>query len=173
MPTCIKCKKYFKYESLLKRHLNNKISCDIKKKEYKCEICNINCTRPSHLKIHETSKRHIENYNKYNIQFGNNCNNNTVNINPIQNNIYLNIQMNPFSETNIEILENDKFKKELENEKIKKVIKNIGNEEYENRELILNSTLELIVKIFKKLNFNLLYEKNHNCNIVILCINKK
>jgi transposase-like protein len=42
MYKCNKCNKEFKYESKLNEHSKRKIPCNAVKKEYKCELCNVN-----------------------------------------------------------------------------------------------------------------------------------
>jgi hypothetical protein len=63
---CNLCNKEFKYESKLNEHKNRKISCNTQKKEYKCEICNINFVRPSHKRIHKQTIKHIDLVKKLN-----------------------------------------------------------------------------------------------------------
>lgn len=46
--------------------MNKKIPCDQQKKEYKCDICKVNFLTPAHQRIHEQTKKHIENKNKKN-----------------------------------------------------------------------------------------------------------
>ena len=63
---CLKCNKEFNAPSKLERHKNNKIPCNKPKEDLKCELCNVNFARPAHKLIHETSEKHIKNYNKIN-----------------------------------------------------------------------------------------------------------
>ena len=62
---CKLCEKEFEYPYLLERHKNNKKSCNKIKESYNCEICKSNFDHKSHLNIHNTTDKHIKNYNIY------------------------------------------------------------------------------------------------------------
>ena len=68
---CTKCTKEFKYESELNRHNDRKTECNKIKDNLKCDICNTSFVRPSHKIAHDKTKKHINNYNKCNIQKNN------------------------------------------------------------------------------------------------------
>jgi len=159
MYKCLKCNKEYKYESEYNRHKNKKIPCNEIKKEYKCEICNIKFVRPSHKLRHEKTNKHINNINNVN------GNGNQVNINGdnIQNIINLTLSLNPFSETNYEIIRNNL---------INDITNNLYLDTINNNNLsILDKTKELfkgIIELLEKVHFNLTYEKNHNCKILLM-----
>ena len=58
MYKCIKCNKEFKYESQFSRHKNRKNPCN-KKKEYNCNVCNVQFKCPYDKLRHEKTKKHI------------------------------------------------------------------------------------------------------------------
>ncbi len=57
---CQECNKEFKFKYEYDRHVNKKYPCENKNnnKKYPCKYCNVIFTRPSHLKIHEDTKKH-------------------------------------------------------------------------------------------------------------------
>jgi hypothetical protein len=65
MFTCILCNKYFSSKFNLERHKSNKTPCNISKESYNCDICKSNFGHKSHFDIHNKTKKHINNYNKY------------------------------------------------------------------------------------------------------------
>lgn len=162
MYKCKKCKKEFKYNSWLIRH---ELSCKKIKKEYKCEVCKIECKKPSDLTRHKNTKRCKEKHITYNIS---NINNNqTYNINNIQNNIHLTLQTNGFSNTNIEYIKEYDIKYILSNKGIENSIKMLEEKEYIDKIFIIEQGFKSIIEIFKKLNFNLAHERNHNVKIFL------
>ncbi len=164
MSKCLLCDKIFTSPSKLERHKNNKTPCNIIKEKYECKLCKISFDHKSRLNTHNTSKKHINIENQYNIDMSTNIEtqNNIFNINQ---NITL---INGFSETNIDIIELLDIERLLIYEdEIHKFIKEFtdypddiyGDSQY----LIL--IFKFFIKIFAKLNFNLAYSENHNCNI--------
>ena len=59
MSKCTLCLKIFPSDSQLKRHKNNKKSCNVGKEEHKCELCNIIFPCLSKLEKHKKSNKHI------------------------------------------------------------------------------------------------------------------
>ena len=177
--TCDLCKKEFKYESYLNRHKNGIKSC-ISIKKYECNVCNIKCTRPSELERHYNSARCKQKHITYNITNNDNSitninDNSTHNINNIQNNIHLTLQTNGFSETNLDALRGRIFNEYIRDKHILdsvSMIKEYSNEDkdedyYMDKYFIFKNTFKTILEFFKELNFNLAYEKNHNCKIFL------
>ena len=166
MNNCVKCNKIFASPSKLDRHKNNKKSCNIQKQSHNCEICKSNFEHKSHLDIHNKTKKHINNYN---IHVENlNINNNTFNIDNtfnIHNNITI---LRGFSETNINVITLSDLEKLLAyNNKLDYYI-NIFNSDpvdiyYDS--IFIEHVFKLFINIFEKLNFNLAFTENHNCNI--------
>lgn len=158
MYKCLKCNKEFKYESKLNEHNNRKIPCNEIKKEYKCDICNINFVRPSHKIKHEKTKKHINN-----LTINGNVNQANINGDNIQNIINLTLSLNPFSETSYEMIRNNL---------INDITNNLYLDTINNNNLsILDKTKELfkgIIELLEKVHFNLTYEKNHNCKILLM-----
>ncbi len=127
---CIRCNKTFKYKSKLDEHLNRKILCNTLKKEYKCEICNVNFVRPSHKEIHENTKKHIANINlnkesknelENTININNQLENQLEKIKTLENELAYTSNKNTELETKLEhtINKNKQLEIELENEKNK------------------------------------------------------
>ena len=156
MFTCNKCNKQFKYKSKLDEHMDRKIPCNVPKKEYKCEVCNINFVRPSHKEIHERTKKHIANISI-------NGNNNIVGDNNMLNIIHLTLNTNSFVNTDLTYVGmgaiNDVgniYLDAMENKKI-------TNEE--DRVILL---FDEVVYILNKLHFNIGAEENHNLKILLV-----
>ena len=166
MNKCVKCNKIFASPSKLDRHKNNKKSCNIQKQSHNCEICKSNFEHKSHLDIHNKTKKHINNYN---IHVENlNINNNTFNIDNtfnIHNNITI---LRGFSETNINVINLSDLEKLLAyNNKLDYYI-NMFNSDPDDiyyDSVFIEHVFKLFINIFEKLNFNLAFTENHNCNI--------
>ena len=166
MNNCVKCNKIFASPSKLDRHKNNKKSCNIQKQSHNCEICKSNFEHKSHLDIHNKTKKHINNYN---IHVENlNINNNTFNIDNtfnIHNNITI---LRGFSETNINVINLSDLEKLLAyNNKLDYYI-NMFNSDPDDiyyDSVFIEHVFKLFINIFEKLNFNLAFTENHNCNI--------
>jgi hypothetical protein len=153
---CTKCAKEFKYESELNRHNNRKTKCNKIKDNLKCNICNRSFVRTSHKIAHEKTKKHINNYNKCNIQ-------NNIHGDNIQNIINLTLSVKTFKETDLSYLRNW-------------IINDIGNELYtktmaksylciqDKVKLLFHGTLEIL----EFLHFNLTNDDNHNCKILLM-----
>ena len=161
---CNLCKKTFEYPYLLKRHKDNKIPCNIKKKSFNCDLCKSNFIHKSDLDRHEKTKKHITNVT--NIHNGDNI---TNNINIENQNIHIHItKVNSFIETNLNVLEGEYIKRLLNDEdRINsdiKEFKKYPEEIYGSTELNI-LIFKFFIKIFTKLNFNLAYTENHNCAI--------
>ncbi len=124
MYKCLKCNKEFNYESKLKEHKNRKISCNLPKKEYKCEICKLTFTCPYNKNKHEKTQKHIKNVNNKNVN-NNIINNNLENISNLNSINYeekynkLLIEMSNLQSKYNELINKnsdlDKLNKELEN----------------------------------------------------------
>lgn len=127
MYKCLKCNKEFKYESKLNEHKNRKIPCNSLKKEYMCELCKLIFTRPSHQKIHEQTKSHINKSIKTIIINDNNLENKS---NVLENEI-INLQ-NKNNTLNEEIinLKNKIINLEVENMELKNKNRINNNVEY-------------------------------------------
>ena len=160
MYTCNKCNKTFNYESEFKRHQNRKIACNLPKKEYKCDLCNVSFISPAQQKIHENTKKHSTNVinngdNNINV-FGNNnnINNNLVN---------LTLNINSFKDTDTSYIGMG-------------LIRDIGNYIYpeilENNKLDETEKIALlfdeVIRILKRLHFNIGIEENHNLKILLV-----
>ena len=162
MYNCKLCNKSFKFKSLLERHRNNKISCDKEKKSTECRICNINFPCPAKLQRHNNSKNHINNNN---IQIANTINNTNVFNNTIHNHITI---VRGFSETNINVINLSDLEKLLAyNNKLDYYI-NMFNSDPDDiyyDSVFIEHVFKLFINIFEKLNFNLAFTENHNCNI--------
>ena len=157
MYECNLCKKKFKYDSEFKRHKNKKNPCNIPKKEYKCEICNIIFVRPSEKLRHEQTKKHLTKISNSNV------NNSFNTINSYNNLIQLTLNVNSFKTTDTTSIR-------------KALIEDIGEFEYlkiiskkylpdtEKVKMLFNSVL----KILEELHFNLDIEENHNLKILLI-----
>ena len=165
---CLLCDKIFPSSSKLERHKNRKNPCNISKKSTDCEICNVKFPCLAKLEKHKTSKKHINIEKQYIIDNSTNIENlnieNQYNI-EITNNITL---INGFSETNIDIIElKDIERLLLYEDEIHKIIKDFTNDPddiYGDSQYLV-FIFKFFIKIFAKLNFNLAYSENHNCNI--------
>ncbi len=161
MYKCINCNKEFKYESELSRHKNRKIPCNNPKKEYKCEICNINFVRPSHKIIHEKTNKHIKNIQIYGNQ--NQIGNNNINNNSFNNIIQLTLNVNSFKNTDTSYLR-------------KAVIEEIGEfiyietmaKKYLQETDKVKILFDSVIEILERLHFNLDIEENHNLKILLI-----
>ena len=160
MHICDLCSKFFPSKSKLIAHKNRKTPCNLIKKSNECTLCNINFTYPSDLQRHNNSKKHINNYN---IQIANTINN-TTNYN-IHNHITV---VRGFSETNIDVINLSDFIKLLAyNNKLDYYI-NLFNSDPDDiyyDSICIEHVFKLFINIFEKLNFNLAFTENHNCNI--------
>lgn len=156
---CVKCNKDFKYESEFKRHISRKKSCDFVKKEYKCNICQINFKCPYDQNKHEKTKKHITNIkihingNQNNIHVGNNY----------QNIINLTLQTKSFNDTDFSYLR-------------KWIIDDVGDDLYiktmKKEYLCTQEKIKLLFRgtseILENLHFNLNNEDNHNLKILLM-----
>jgi hypothetical protein len=157
MYKCFKCNKEFKYESKLNEHKNRKVSCDTPKKEYKCNLCSVKFISLAQQKIHENTKKHINNItiNGDNNIIGNN--------NSINNIINLTLNVNSFKDTDMSYIGRG-------------LINDIGNyiylETIENKRLTeIDKNLLLfdeIINLIEKLHFNIGVEENHNLKILLV-----
>jgi|694.fasta_scaffold53113_3 hypothetical protein len=158
MFNCIKCNKEFKYESDYNKHKNRKTPCGDKKK-LNCQYCNVNFTCSSNQQKHEKTIKHINNYNKY-IQ--NNVNGDNIAGDQINNIINLTLNVKPFLESELKGLNN------LLND----IVNNIYLEEIENKNGIKNMNIQKLINglilILEKVNFNVSFEENHNCKILLM-----
>ena len=157
---CELCQKVFEFPYLLERHKNRKKPCNIINNKFDCKLCNISFDHKSRLDTHNNSKKHINNYN---IQIANTINN-TTNYN-IHNHITV---VRGFSETNIDVINLSDFIKLLAyNNKLDYYI-NLFNSDPDDiyyDSVFIEHVFKLFINIFEKLNFNLAFTENHNCNI--------
>ena len=156
---CNKCQKIFNSPSKLERHKNNKIPCNKPKEDLKCDICNINFVRPSHKKIHEKTKKHINN-----VEIHINGNQNNVHVGDnYQNIINLTLQTKSFNDTDFTYLR-------------KWIIDDVGNDLYiktMKKEFLcpqekIKSLFRGTSEILETLHFNLNNEDNHNLKILLM-----
>ena len=159
MHKCVKCNKEFDYESKLIKHNNRKTPCVEGKKKYNCKYCNVDFVRPIEQSRHEKTIKHINNYNKY-IQ--NNVNGDNIAGDQINNIINLTLNVKPFLESELKGLNN------LLND----IVNNIYLEEIENKNGIKNMNIQKLINglilILEKVNFNVSFEENHNCKILLM-----
>ena len=157
---CDLCQKVFEFPYLLERHKNRKKPCNIINNKFDCKLCNISFDHKSRLDTHNNSKKHINNYN---IQIANTINN-TTNYN-IHNHITI---VRGFSETNINVINLSDLEKLLAyNNKLDYYI-NMFNSDPDDiyyDSVFIEHVFKLFINIFEKLNFNLAFTENHNCNI--------
>jgi hypothetical protein len=158
MYNCNLCNKSFKFRSKLNEHINRKIPCNKEKISTECKICNVDFTCSAKLERHNKSKKHINNYN---IQIANTINNiNNYNIN-------LTI-VRGFSETNINVISLEEFKKIITYDNklyyYINLLKSDPDDIYYDA-IFIEHIFKLFIVIFEKLNFNLAFTENHNCNI--------
>ncbi len=178
MNICNLCNKEFQSVWHLERHKNNKKSC-ISISTHNCIECKKEFKYKSKLDDHKKTKTHIANITN-NITNNDNSitninDNSTHNINNIQNNIHLTLQTNGFSETNLDALRGRIFNEYIKDKNILDsvtMIKEYSNENkdedyYMDKYFIFKNTFKTILEFFKELNFNLAYEKNHNCKIFL------
>lgn len=155
--TCNKCNKEFKYKSKLDEHHNRKGPCVKKNESYDCELCKSTFQYKSHLDIHKQSKKHIDNYNVH-IE-------NYIHIENHYNEVTI---INSFEETNLNVLDEKRDIENLYNNDINlyNMFQDFKNE---NKQYPYNTyfiyCFNYFIKIFTKLNFNLAYSENHNCNV--------
>lgn len=154
---CDLCQKIFEFPYLLERHKNRKTPCNIQNIKFNCKLCNISFDHKSRLESHNKSKKHINNYN---IQINNTINN-------ITNNYNLTI-VRGFSETNINVISIEDFIKILSyDNKLEyyiNLLKSDPDDIYYDS-IFMEHIFKLFINIFEKLNFNLAFTENHNCNI--------
>ena len=160
---CQLCSKSFPSNVNLLRHKNNKNPCNKPKKSTRCELCSIEFPCLAKLERHKKSKKHINIENQYIID-------NSIHIdNSITNNININVTVKyGFNETNIDILQLEDIEKLLTYEdEIHNIIKEFNNDpdDIYGDSGYLIYIFKFFIKIFAKLNFNLAYSENHNCNI--------
>ena len=164
MHKCDLCQKVFEYKVYLERHKNNKKPCNAQKKIYNCEICKSKFDHKSHLDIHNKTKKHINNYNIH-VENMNITNNTNIFNNTIHNHITV---VRGFSETNINVINMSDFIKLLAyNNKLDYYI-NLFNSDPDDiyyDSVFIEHVFKLFINIFEKLNFNLAFTENHNCNI--------
>ena len=164
MHKCDLCQKVFEYKVYLERHKNNKKPCNVQKKIYNCEICKSKFDHKSHLDIHNKTKKHINNYNIH-VENMNITNNTNIFNNTIHNHITV---VRGFSETNINVINMSDFIKLLAyNNKLDYYI-NLFNSDPDDiyyDSIFIEHVFKLFINIFEKLNFNLAFTENHNCNI--------
>jgi hypothetical protein len=155
MNKCGLCKKEFEFPYLLERHKNRKTPCNIIKTDFECKVCNISFNHKSRLEAHDLSKKHIQNYN-----------NHIEKIN--KETTKKKIKYNGFKETYIEIISLKDITNLLSNHNIAltllKEFMNEPNSIYFESDLIIN-IFKFFIELFAKLNFNLAFDKNHNCAI--------
>jgi hypothetical protein len=156
---CNKCKKEFKYESDYKRHQNRKTDCNQELK-LECKACNMQFNRMFNKLRHEKTNKHITNYNKY-IQT--NVNGDNIAGDKINNIINLTLNVNSFKNTDLIVLR-------------KWLLEDIGENLYEKTMAKTYLTMrDKIIALFKgaleileKVHFNLEFEDNHNCKILLM-----
>ena len=162
MPHCVLCNKTFPSESKLLVHKNRKTPCNKEKTSTECKLCNIHFPCLAKLQRHNNSKKHINNYN---IQIANTINNTNVFNNTIHNHITI---VRGFSETNINVINLSDLEKLLAyNNKLDYYI-NMFNSDPDDiyyDSVFIEHVFKLFINIFEKLNFNLAFTENHNCNI--------
>lgn len=160
MLECTKCKKKFEFESEYKRHKNRKTDCSLSKDKLECKACNINFTCPANKQKHEKTNKHINNYNKY-IQT--NVNGDNIAGDKINNIINLTLNVNSFKNTDLVVLR-------------KWLLEDIGDNLYKKimaktsltmKDKILN-LFDGALEILEKVHFNLTFEENHNCKILLM-----
>ena len=157
---CLKCNKEFKFESKLNEHKNRKKPCD-KKEELKCNYCNISFTCPYNKTIHEKTQKHIKNVNIHNTGDNNIINSNISN--SFNNLVNLTLNVNSFKDTDTSYIGIG-------------LIRDIGNYIYpeilENNKLDKTEKIALmfdeVIRILKKLHFNIGAEENHNLKILLV-----
>ena len=158
MYKCVNCNKEFKYESKLNEHKNRKNPCNKQKNELNCTVCDVNFKCNTEKYRHEKTKKHINNVNIFN-----NVNQANINGDNIQNIINLTLSLNPFSETNYEMIRNNL---------INDITNNLYLDTINNHKLsTIDKTKELfkgIIELLEKVHFNLTYERNHNCKILLM-----
>ena len=164
MFNCTLCNKSFKFQSKLNEHKNRKIPCNKEKESTECKICNINFPCSAKLERHNNSKKHINNYNIH-VENMNITNNTNIFNNTIHNHITV---VRGFSETNIDVINMSDFIKLLAyNNKLDYYI-NLFNSDPDDiyyDSVFIEHVFKLFINIFEKLNFNLAFTENHNCNI--------
>ena len=158
MYNCNLCNKSFKFRSKLNEHINRKIPCNKEKTSTECKICNVEFPCSAKLERHNKSKKHINNYNIQIANTINNINNYNINLTIIRG----------FSETNINVISDSEFQKLLAyNNKLDYYI-NLFNSDPDDiyyDSIFIEHVFKLFINIFEKLNFNLAFTENHNCNI--------
>lgn len=157
MNICNLCSKNFPSNSKLLAHKNRKTPCNAEKSITDCKICNMHFTFLSDLLRHNTSKKHL---NKYNIQIAN-----TINNFDIHNHITI---IRGFSETNINVLDSSTFERLLAVQDKIYYYYNLflqDPDDIYSDSTFIQYIFSFFIKIFEKLNFNLAFTENHNCNI--------
>ena len=129
-------------------------------------MVNLHFNYNSDLERHNQTKKHINNYNT---QISNtiNINNGTYNEIHIHQNI-VNMNINGFSETNLDVISYSYIENLLECEhqllNIIKEFKESPEDIYGDSDYLI-CMFKFFIKIFAKLNFNLAYSENHNCHV--------
>jgi len=164
---CSKCHKEFQYKSKLDRHEKSKKSCGENKESdvnnKKCNLCKIEFKHLSNKLQHDKSKRHIKLYNNeihtnsHNITNSYNTTNNYIN--------NLTLSINTFEDTKFNFMRRMLIKDIIENQFVEYLKQSTTNTD--KGKLILRF-MDGIIEIFEHLNFNIAYDENHNCKILLL-----
>jgi hypothetical protein len=157
---CLICNKEFKFESGYNRHKNRKIKCSINNTTLECQYCNKNFLRRSHKLDHDKTNKHINNYNKY-IQ--NNVNGDNIAGDKINNILNLTLNINSLKNTNLETVRRTM---------ISDISNNLYLETMENKNINIIEKIKLLftglVELLEQIHFNLSFEENHNCKILLI-----
>lgn len=161
---CKLCKKDFESKYKLTRHENRKTPCVKEEKKLNCKICNVKFRYNIEKTRHEKTTKHIKNLTIHG-------NNNNINIqngdhNTINNIMNLTLNMTPFSNSRLDFIDAG-F---------------IGYLDYiykfsciEDKEYgimsALDLTIEAMIDLLEKVNFNLSFSENHNCKILLVIPN--
>jgi len=164
---CPKCKKEFKYQSLLKDHLNRKKPCNKLKEELKCNLCNVIFLRPKHQEIHDKTQKHLNKVLEYS-----NEKNRTSYADALENiRKLMNVtQMNQFLNTDVTSIDVNKLTNIISDSRTVNAIKFL-KEDYHNINHLDDDYpcidfILCLIKILKELNFSTKNPQNHNCKIL-------